>query len=71
MSKNFFHQCGIAENYGFEPKIFLNLNPECSAIELFLQIFKIISYRCKKVVENNGFEPLTPCVQGRCSSQLS
>jgi hypothetical protein len=22
-------------------------------------------------VENNGFEPLTPCVQGRCSSQLS
>jgi hypothetical protein len=26
---------------------------------------------CKPVVENNGFEPLTPCVQGRCSSQLS
>jgi len=25
----------------------------------------------KYVVENNGFEPLTPCVQGRCSSQLS
>ena len=24
-----------------------------------------------KYVENNGFEPLTPCVQGRCSSQLS
>lgn len=24
-----------------------------------------------KFVENNGFEPLTPCVQGRCSSQLS
>ena len=24
-----------------------------------------------KCVENNGFEPLTPCVQGRCSSQLS
>ena len=24
-----------------------------------------------KTVENNGFEPLTPCVQGRCSSQLS
>ena len=23
------------------------------------------------IVENNGFEPLTPCVQGRCSSQLS
>lgn len=25
----------------------------------------------KASVENNGFEPLTPCVQGRCSSQLS
>ncbi len=24
-----------------------------------------------KYVEINGFEPLTPCVQGRCSSQLS
>ena len=24
-----------------------------------------------KLVENNGFEPLTLCVQGRCSSQLS
>ena len=26
---------------------------------------------CPSFVENNGFEPLTPCVQGRCSSQLS
>ena len=24
-----------------------------------------------KHVENNGFEPLTPCLQSRCSSQLS
>ena len=24
-----------------------------------------------KLVENNGFEPLTPCLQSRCSSQLS
>ena len=34
----------------------------------------IISYPFREtegVVENNGFEPLTPCVQGRCSSQLS
>ncbi len=29
--------------------------------------YNTIIYR----VENNGFEPLTPCVQGRCSSQLS
>ena len=26
---------------------------------------------CKELVENKGFEPLTPCVQGRCSGQLS
>ena len=25
----------------------------------------------KGFVENNGVEPMTPCVQGRCSSQLS
>jgi hypothetical protein len=25
----------------------------------------------KHFVENNGFEPLTPCLQSRCSSQLS
>ena len=24
-----------------------------------------------QTVENNGFEPLTPCLQSRCSSQLS
>ena len=27
--------------------------------------------RPKGQVENNGFEPLTPCLQSRCSSQLS
>ena len=26
---------------------------------------------CPRTVENNGFEPLTPCLQSRCSSQLS
>ena len=25
----------------------------------------------RESVENNGFEPLTPCLQSRCSSQLS
>ena len=25
----------------------------------------------RRKVENNGFEPLTPCLQSRCSSQLS
>ena len=27
--------------------------------------------RYRRTVENNGFEPLTPCLQSRCSSQLS
>ena len=31
----------------------------------------LLIYRYNYSVENNGFEPLTPCVQGRCSSQLS
>ena len=30
-----------------------------------------ISCATKRKVENNGFEPLTPCLQSRCSSQLS
>ena len=29
------------------------------------------SFLFSEMVENNGFEPLTLCVQGRCSSQLS
>jgi len=24
-----------------------------------------------RIVENIGFEPMTPCLQSRCSSQLS
>ena len=31
----------------------------------------IMSMTSPLVVEDNGFEPMTPCVQGRCSSQLS
>ncbi len=30
-----------------------------------------LTIKLKSGVENNGFEPLTLCVQGRCSSQLS
>jgi hypothetical protein len=35
--------------------------------------FQYVKERYLKIrlVEDNGFEPLTPCVQGRCSSQLS
>ena len=35
---------------------------------------QVVSPNCRpflSVVENNGFEPLTPCLQSRCSSQLS
>ena len=30
-----------------------------------------LQLNCCDQVENNGFEPLTPCLQSRCSSQLS
>jgi hypothetical protein len=43
--------------------------------ERFYYALKIMRHNlhrnCVAIVENNGFEPLTPCVQGRCSSQLS
>ena len=35
----------------------------------FCSSMSMIVFFCQ--VENNGFEPLTPCVQSRCSSQLS
>ena len=40
---------------------------------LFFLCFHYVKYRLTSwaLVENNGFEPLTPCVQSRCSSQLS
>ena len=35
--------------------------------------FRLLRVMCEALecVENNGFEPLTPCLQSRCSSQLS
>ena len=33
--------------------------------------FQHVNVLCSLWVENNGFEPLTPCLQSRCSSQLS
>ena len=39
-----------------------------SVARLFHLRFHHVNVLC---VENNGFEPLTPCLQSRCSSQLS
>ena len=39
-----------------------------------LSLYQHVKYRphlSQCAVENNGFEPLTPCLQSRCSSQLS
>ena len=51
--------------------IYLPVSTGRSAIELFQLIFKNCFFLLTGKVENNGFEPLTLCVQGRCSSQLS
>ena len=40
--------------------------PECRYLIIGCAYPQIFHY-----VENNGFEPLTPCLQSRCSSQLS
>ena len=62
-----------------------NLSNSCSSLffyyfnqfqyvnERFLLVLTL-SLECQyhiEYVEDNGVEPLTPCVQGRCSSQLS
>ena len=36
-----------------------------------LRLIPSVPHLRSLIVENNGFEPLTLCVQGRCSSQLS
>ncbi len=38
---------------------------------VFCSFFSFCFNMSKICVENNGFEPLTPCLQSRCSSQLS
>ena len=43
----------------------------CFASASFQICLSIMSMTSPFVVEDNGFEPMTPCVQGRCSSQLS
>ena len=47
---------------------------DCISGETFLFCSSMSKTEARKhahIVENNGFEPLTPCVQSRCSSQLS
>ena len=36
-----------------------------------LKVLSLYGEAFRVWVENNGFEPLTPCLQSRCSSQLS
>ena len=55
----------------------IDISSACS-IFLLLYFFEVVQYvkdlflpLTEFIVENNGFEPLTLCVQSRCSSQLS
>ena len=50
---------------------FLSLLLEFSLFEFCSFLFVCFQYVNDLFVENNGFEPLTPCLQSRCSSQLS
>ena len=66
--------CAPLVTYSFFTRFFFLLAFEFS----FLSSFCFSSSNLSKnfepsliLVEDNGFEPMTPCVQGRCSSQLS
>ena len=64
---------------GIRTRILLGCKPSVQPIELlprigFLRLTLTESYKILKVspiVESKGLEPSTPCVQGRCSCQLS
>ena len=66
MSKNFFDRINLTvkPNRTVDDEI-ANLTPEASPKKV-RTVFPSPLF-----VEDNGFEPLTLCVQGRCSSQLS
>jgi hypothetical protein len=84
--RTFPGQAGTVKNNGFEPLplqhsadftplvilqlVFFYTNPDFSGS----LAKRSPQSRCgglSTAVENNGFEPLTPCLQSRCSSQLS
>ena len=46
------------------------ITPTLKSVEKISEFHFCLS-KAQKFVENNGFEPLTPCLQSRCSSQLS
>ena len=65
--------------YFLSPRTYVrvDISSACS-IFLLLYFFEVVQYvkdlflpLTEFIVENNGFEPLTLCVQSRCSSQLS
>ena len=43
----------------------------CGRGSLLTTVLLVSTCQRSLCVENNGFEPLTPCLQSRCSSQLS
>ena len=63
--------------YTFSCKSFCNMCRRYARFEFYFSLVTICQITlwytsvCVPKVENNGFEPLTPCVQSRCSSQLS
>ena len=46
-------------------------NMSKNAVRFELLLIGFADQHSHELVENNGFEPLTPCLQSRCSSQLS
>ena len=47
--------------------IFYLLLPSIRKISFFYAVVKDLSLSTKSLVEMSGIEPLTPCLQGRCS----
>ena len=47
-----------------------NLKVSCDPGQADVKTYTLAS-KITPFVENKGVEPLTPCVQGRCSGQLS
>ena len=78
LSNNFFPICQrtypTSPEEGLRGLMMLRLRtswPEVTSTFLRTSSCQLLIAYCQLCVEDIGFEPMTPCVQGRCSSQLS
>ena len=71
MSKNFFDVWILISNNELADVLVANQQALKPHHLIITPVYHSHKFLKRKKVEDIGVEPMTPCVQGRCSSQLS